>query len=183
MIISPTFGFKGIILPLLDCSDKLYLFVKNNLDRRVLLNFVSININTFIDLHSNTSTVVSCGNFSDGIQVKGFYMGHELFDFTCTSDNKNILKYYSNYITENTDGVNNENLFVSYDNGIHVISNNITPQQLFIKIVNEKTNEILLENSFLSGGTYVFNTSLCSEYNISILNNNGSIIYKKVLTI
>lgn len=178
MTLLPTFGFKGMILPILDKNDKMYMFLKNDCDNRVLLNLVSMDINKFVDLGPKSSKIVSCGSFKDGLQIKVFYMGQELFDYQSHQIEKSAMLLYSDYVMKNDMELDTVSFNISFVNGCEITSHSVKPQQLFIKIVDKDSNEIVHEEIFVSGEPYHFKRKYFINYDITIFNINGQIVFK-----
>lgn len=178
MNILPTFGFKGMILPVVDSTDKFYLLIENDNDHRVLLNLISSEINKFVNIESKSSKIIRVGSFKSNIQLKVFYMGQELFDFFCDEIKKQHILIYSDYILKKEMVAGDISFYSTFTNGVKVESVSDKPQSLYITITNKDTNEILCEDNFISNEPYVFNNNKFVNYNISVYNADGQKIYK-----
>lgn len=181
MILYPTFGFKGFILPVVDNSDKVYLYVENNSCCRVLLNFVTTNINRFICLEDGETKMIYIGGFSTFVssKIKVFYMGQELFDFSTIDFPKDVLLMYSDYVFKNNNLLTDVTFLISYLDDIKIESFSKKPQQLYLKVVDKKSNRIIHENMFVSNEPYVFRPEVSSKFEITILNSEGQNIYQQ----
>lgn len=179
MRITPIFGFKGYILPVIDKDDKLYLFIKNDCDHRILLNCISVNsnYNKFINLEKTSTKLLWFGFFDKTTLIKVFYLGHELFSFTYTDINTNVLKIYSEYIINNNIELNKMSVNLSFLNGckVEILSN--TPQKFFIQIIDADKNIIIYEDNFVSGEPYEVKSSNYINYFIKIFNSTGEEVY------
>lgn len=173
MTLTPTFGFKGIVLPVLDKQNNLLIFFKNECEKRILLNVVSLLTNEFININKNSTTTVNCGPFTDNLQIKVFYMGNELFSFCAGDLDQNVLLSYSDYIIKNNLDSNKVSFSISLLEGCKIFSSSINTQPLFIKFVNRDTNEIICEDTFTSGEPYHLNETEYINYEISIFNSEG----------
>ncbi len=176
MNILPTFGFKGNILPILN-KNKLYLFINNDSDVSVLLNLVSIDLNKFITISEKSSKLVECREYSDDIRLKIFYMGQDLFEFHSSDIEKNTLLLYSNFILKDSMDTDKIHFSLSFLNGCKINTSCTKPQNLYVKFVNSDTNEIIHEDSFVSGEPYQLDRSYFINYDISIYNSTGKKIY------
>ena len=178
MNLLPTFGFKGTILPVIDKNDKLYLFIKNDGDCRVLLNIVSVEINKFFSIDSKSTKLLQSGVYRSDLHIKIFYMGQELFDFNTKDLDKNSFLLYSSYIIKTTIDVDRITISPSFMDGVKITTLSNKPQQLFITIVDKNTNEIIHEDNFMSVEPYIYNKDYFIDYDISIFNSNGKKIYQ-----
>lgn len=178
MILSQIFNFKGNILPVIDSKDKLYFFIKNENNQRVLLNIVSSKINKFVSINAHSVKLVSVGEFNINSHFKIFYMGQELFDYLSTDIDKKSLILYSNYILNTVVDVDRITFSISFRDGLKVTSTANKPQNLFIQIINKSTNEILREDNFISIEPYFYKSSCFIDYRIIILNSSGIKIYQ-----
>lgn len=174
----PTFGFKGTILPVIDKTDKLYLFVENDNEHRVLLNIISSDVNKFINIEPKCSKIIHSGIFKPTLQLKIFYLGQELFDFSCDELNKEHLLFYSDYIlkkeTSVIDSVSFDPIFID---GLKLNIQSNKPQCLYIKIVDNDNNKILHEDNFISTESFIFNQNCFVNYGIYVYDKNGQKIY------
>jgi hypothetical protein len=177
MILHPTFNFNGTVLPLVDTSDKLYLFIENDNDHRVLLNIVSENVNKFVNIEPHFSNVVDVGYYKPNLQLKVFYMGQELFDFNCGEMNKTDLLFYSNYLLKTITALGDVECKLQIINGLKLFAKSDKPQLLFITITDNDKNEIIHEENFISNNIYTFNHDCFINYGISVYNVNGDKIY------
>lgn len=183
MIILPTFGFKGTVLPVIDKTDKLYLLIENDNEHRVLLNIASINVNKFVDIKPKSSKIVLSGNFRSNLQLKIFYMGHELFDFNSDEINKEHLLIYSDYILKKETELADVCFYPTFTNGLKLDIKSNKPQILYIKIVDNDKNEILCEDNFISNEPFIFESTKFLNYGISVYNINGQEIYNYKLNL
>lgn len=181
MNLLPTFGFKGNILPVIDRNDKFYIIIKNECDYKVLLNFVSLDINKFINIEKNSTKFIQCGVFKEDLHIKIFYMGQELFDYQSIEINKSSLLLYSDYIMKNNLSIDSVYIDTSFLEGCKIITTSNKPQQLFVKIVDKDTNKIIHEDNFVTGEPYTFHKDYYINYEISILNYKGDEIYNTSL--
>lgn len=173
----PTFGFKGSVLPIIDSTNKLYLLVENDNDHRVLLNVIFYGVNKFINIDPKSSKIIRAGNYKSNFQLKIFYMGQELFDFTCDDINKEHLLMYSNYILKKELVVNEISFHPTFIDGVKLTSTSDKPQNLYIIITNNDTNDILCEDNFISNEPYIFDYHEFINYKLSVYNVCGEKIY------
>lgn len=178
MILTSIFGFKGLILPVIDKNDQLYFFIKNDCSYKILLNFVSVNTNKFVYIDKFSTKLVYCDVFKTDLQFKIFYMGQELFSCFGGDIDKNILLMYSDYIMKNNMDIDSVRFYVSFLDGCVVTATSKTPQPLFIKFVDKNTNKIVCEDTFISGEPYHLNKKHYMNYEISVFNLNGEQVYK-----
>lgn len=179
MNLLPTFGFKGTILPIIDKSDRIYFFIKNELEYRVLLNIVGVDVNKFLNVESKSNKLIQIGFYKTDAYFKIFYMGQELFDFSCNDLDKNTFLLYSNYIIKNNMDVDRITFSPSFQSGLELTTLSNKPQNLFIQIIDRNSNEIIHEDNFISGGEpYVFNRNYFINYGILVLNSIGKKIYQ-----
>lgn len=180
MTIFPTFGFKGTVLPIIDKNDKLYIFVKNECDYRILLNIVSVDVNKFINFNPKSTRIINCGRFKKDLQLKVFYMGRELFDFSSNDIDKSSLFLFSDYIVKNNTEINKLSFATSFVDGCKITADNngSKPQPLYIKIVDKDTDKIIKEDNFISSEPYYFEKKYFINYEILIFNSNGQKIYQ-----
>lgn len=177
MNLLPTFGFKGTVLPVIDKTDKLYLLIENDCEHRVLLNVVSFEFNKFVNIDSKSSKLIRVGNFTSDFQLRVFYHGQELFDFDCNEISKSFLLFYSNYIFKKETESSEISFSVDFSNGLKLNTKSNKPQNLFIQIIDDDKNEILCEDNFISGESYLFNPNKFVKYKISVYNEIGDKLY------
>lgn len=179
MMLLPTFGFKGTILPVLDKNEQLHLFIKNGCGHRVLLNVVTFKTNKFVNLEKDESKLVGVGEYQQDLQIKVFYMGHELFDFLTRDIDKQSLSLFSDYIIKTNESETIISISVAMLDGVRIHAISEKPQYLYVKLVDIKTNEIVHENVFISNEPYVFKPKIISNFEITILDSKGQKIHQQ----
>lgn len=177
MNLSPIFGFKGTVLPIVDAADRFYLLIENDNKCRVLLNIVSRDANKFENIESNSSRIIRFGNYNPATELKIFYLGQELFDFKCNEIQKEHLIAYSEYVFKKETVVENVFFQLTVGSGFELIAESNRPQKLYIQVVDNDKNEIVHEDNFLSVEPYVFRQKGFVNYGISVYNVNGQKVY------
>lgn len=177
MIFSSIFNFKGTILPIVDNSDKLYLIVWNDNNHRVLLNIITENINKFVNIKPNCKIVIFAGYYKPDLQMKVFYMAHELFDFDCSKINKEYFLFLSNYILNTVVSTGSIDCRLQFKNGIKLYIESTKPQLLFVCIIDNDKNEIIHEENIISDNIYVFDKDCFINYGVCVYNIEGDKIY------
>jgi hypothetical protein len=178
MKLYPTFGFQGTILPVVDKTDKLYLVVENDSEHRVLLNIVSVEFNKFVNIKPKSSKLIRTVNYKPTLELKAFYLGHELFSFNCEDIKREDLMVYSSYILKKELGRDEIVFYPNFINGLKLTAVSDKPQNLYITITDNDKNQILCEDNFISNEPYTIFNDKFVNYGITVFDETGQKIYE-----
>lgn len=183
MNLLPISEFDGFIFPVIDENYNMYIFVENNQDIKVLLNFTFLDFNKFVYIYKKSKELIPIGIYKPNLKLKVFCSGKDLFEFCTDEFKKHDFLYLSKFFIKNYEDYKKINFSLSFLDGCKITATSNFSQKLLIKFVDINSNKIIAEDIFSSEGLYKLNIHHYVNFEISVFNSNGNCIFKYYLNL